>query len=57
VNLIQHDIEKDKSKRDEMIEKSGRTGIPFIDIEGIYIYGANLQGIKKAVEKRRSQAE
>jgi len=36
-----------------MITKSGSTGVPFIDIEGIYIHGFSVGRIKQAVEKRR----
>jgi hypothetical protein len=37
-----------------MLSKSGRKGVPFIDIEGIYIRGFSASGIKRAVEQRRS---
>ena len=55
VNLVEYDIEKDQSKKDEIIEKSGKKSVPFIDIEGIYITGADFQKIKQAVEKKRMQ--
>jgi hypothetical protein len=35
-----------------MRSKGGR-GVPFIDVEGIYIPGYNPDGIEKAVERRR----
>ncbi len=37
-----------------MKEKSGSKGVPFIDIEGIYLRGYSEEKIRQAVEKRRS---
>jgi len=38
VNLIEYNIERDKSKREEMLSKSsGSTSVPLIDVEGIII--------------------
>ena len=55
VNLIEHNIEKDKDKRDEMLSKSGgSTGVPFIDVEGIIIRGYNPGALRAAIERRRS---
>jgi glutaredoxin len=55
VDLVEYNIEKDKSKREEMLSKSGgSTGVPLIDIEGIIIKGYNPDAIKAAIEKRRS---
>jgi len=55
VNLIEYDIERDKSKREEMLSKSGSsTGVPLIDIEGIIIRGYNPDALKGAIEKRRN---
>jgi len=40
VNLIEYNIERDKSKREEMLVKSGGSrGVPLIDVEGIIIRG------------------
>jgi len=55
VYLIEYNVERDKSKRDEMLSKSGgSTGVPLIDIEGIILRGYNPGAIKAAVERRRS---
>lgn len=55
VNLIEYNIEKDKSKKEEMLGKSGGSkGVPLIDIEGIIIKGYNPDAIKTAVQRRRS---
>ena len=54
VNLIEYDIEKDRSKREEMLSKSGGSrGVPLIDIEGIIIRGFNTDAIRAAIEERR----
>jgi glutaredoxin len=55
VNLIEYNIERDKSKRDEMLSKSGgSTGVPLIDVEGIIIRGYNPSALRTAIERRRS---
>jgi glutaredoxin 3 len=55
VNLIEYNIEQDKSKREEMLSKSGgSTGVPLIDIERIIIRGYSSDAIKTAIERRRN---
>jgi len=55
VNLTEYDVEKDKSKREEMLRQSGGSrGVPLIDVEGIIIKGYSPGAIKEAVERRRS---
>jgi glutaredoxin len=55
VNLIEFNIERDKSRRDEMLVKSGgSSGVPLIDVEGIIIRGYNADAFKAAIERRRS---
>jgi glutaredoxin len=54
VNLIEYDVEKDRSKREEFLRKSSGGGVPLIDVEGIIIKGYNPGAIKEAVEKRRN---
>jgi len=55
VNLMEYDVEKDKSKGEEMLRKSGGSkGVPLIDVEGIIIKGYSPSAIKEAVERRRS---
>jgi glutaredoxin len=54
VNLIEYDVERDKVRREEMLQKSGgSTGVPLIDVEGIIVKGFRPDSIKAAVEKRR----
>ena len=55
VNLIENNIERDKSKREEMLSKSGgSSGVPLIDVEGIIIRGYNPSAFRAAIERRRS---
>jgi glutaredoxin len=55
VNLIEYNIERDKSKREEMLSKnSGSTSVPLIDVEGIIIRGYNPDALKAAIERRRN---
>lgn len=55
MDLVEYNIDKDKSKREEMLIKSGGSrGVPLIDIEGIIIRGYGESAIKEGVEKRRS---
>jgi glutaredoxin len=55
VNLVEYNIERDKSKREDMLSKSGgSTGVPLIDVEGIIIRGYNPSALRAAVERRRS---
>ena len=55
VNLIEYNIERDKSKREEMLSKSGgSSGVPLIDVEGIIIRGYNPSAFRAAIERRRS---
>jgi glutaredoxin len=54
VNLIEYDIEKDRSKKADMLKKTGgKDGVPVIDIEGVVIQGYNPNYIKKVVESKR----
>ncbi len=54
VNLVEYDVEKDKSKEAERRKKGGGNGVPVIDVEGIILRGYNADNIKTAVEKRRN---
>ncbi|HUL29221.1 MAG TPA: glutaredoxin domain-containing protein [Thermodesulfobacteriota bacterium] len=55
VDLVEYDIERDRSLEAEMLRKSGGArGVPLIDVEGIIIHGYSPDQMKDAVEKRRS---
>jgi glutaredoxin len=53
VSLIEHDIEKDSAKFDEMIAKSGSRGVPVVDIEGVIIRGYVPDAMRSAIERKR----
>jgi glutaredoxin len=55
VNLVEYNMERDKTKREEMLrEGGGSTGVPLIDIEGIIIKGYNPNAPKGTFERRRN---
>jgi len=50
--LIEHNIDRDQSRIDEMKKKSGgSTSVPLIDIDGAIIRGYNQSAIKAALER------
>ena len=55
VSLVIYDIEKDPSKRTEMIVKSGRPGVPVVDVEGIIIRGYLPDQMRLAIERKRRE--
>ncbi len=42
-------VDDDYDKAEEMIQKSGQTGVPVLDINGKIIVGFNREAIKKAL--------
>jgi glutaredoxin len=55
VQFVEYNVEKDKEKEWESMEKSGRRGVPVVDIEGIIIPGYIPERITGAVEMKRNQ--
>lgn len=55
VSLVEHDIEKDRQKGEEMMAKSGSRGVPVVDIEGIVIRGYSPDAMKDAIERKRRE--
>jgi len=49
VSLVEHDIEKDPSRREEMMAKSGSRGVPVVDVEGIIIRGYSPDAMRDAI--------
>jgi len=43
-------VQEDHNAAEEMIKKSGQTGVPVIDIDGKIIIGFNIEEIKKALK-------
>ena len=50
IKFIDINVEEDPDKAKEMIEKSGQTGVPVIDINGKIIVGFDKEKIKKALK-------
>ena len=44
------DIEKNPKAAEELVEKSGQTGIPVIEIDGQIIVGFNPDALRKALK-------
>jgi glutaredoxin 3 len=55
VSLVEHDIEKDQQKREEMMAKSGSRGVPVVDVEGIVIRGFSPDAMRDAIERKRRE--
>lgn len=45
------DVSRDRKATQEMIEKSGQTGVPVTDINGKIIIGFNKEAIEKELKK------
>jgi glutaredoxin 3 len=43
-------VETNEDAASEMIEKSGQTGVPVLDIDGTVIIGFDVEKIKKALK-------
>jgi len=55
VNLIEYNVETDRGKEKEMLQKSGGSkGVPLIDVEGIILRGYSPSAIKAAIERKRN---
>lgn len=44
------DVSKDEKARAELVEKSGQTGVPVLDIDGEIIIGFDKRRIKELLE-------
>ncbi len=51
VDLVEYNIDKDKSRRDELQRKVGRTSVPVFDIDGTIIQGFNQASIQAALDR------
>ena len=54
VRITEYNIDKDKAKSQEMMQKSGSKGVPVIDVEGIIIRGFSPEVISSAITKKRT---
>ena len=50
VEFTHYDVSQNQEKGREMIEKSGQTGVPVIDIDGEIIVGFDVARIKAALK-------
>lgn len=50
VKFEEINLENNQKAANEMIEKSGQTGVPVLDINGKIIVGFDVEGIKKALK-------
>jgi glutaredoxin 3 len=50
VKFVEVNLENDQNAVQEMIEKSGQTGVPVLDINGTIIIGFDVEKIKKALK-------
>lgn len=55
ISLTEYDIEKEPSRREEMIAKSGSRGVPVVDVEGIVIRGYSAEAMREAIEQKRRE--
>lgn len=49
IDFQDFDVERDNEKLKEMIQKSGQTGVPVIDVDGKVIVGFNEQALRSAL--------
>lgn len=50
IEFADYDVSTDQAKAQEMIDKSGQTGVPVLDIEGTIIVGFDVEKIKAVLE-------
>jgi glutaredoxin-like YruB-family protein len=50
IEFTDYDVATDQEKGKEMIDKSGQTGVPVLDIEGTIIVGFDVEKIKAALD-------
>jgi glutaredoxin len=43
-------VQEDQKAAEEMIKKTGQTGVPVIDIDGKILIGFNIEEIKKTLK-------
>ncbi|MDO8626864.1 MAG: glutaredoxin domain-containing protein [Candidatus Diapherotrites archaeon] len=50
IEYKEFNVQEDTSRAQEMVEKSGQTGVPVIDIDGQVIIGFNRPAIEAALK-------
>ncbi len=51
VTFTEYNIAKDPRRADEMVKKSGQTGVPVLDIHGKIVVGFDVPKIEKALRR------
>ena len=51
INVRDYDVSKDLRRADEMLRKSGQTGVPVIDVNGTVIVGFDRDKIERALRR------
>ncbi len=51
VPFTEYNVASDQRKAEEMVRKSGQTGVPVIDVNGKIIVGFNRPEIEKALKR------
>ncbi len=49
IRFTEHDVSRDQRRADEMVRKSGQSGVPVIDVNGRVIVGFNQPEIERAL--------
>ncbi|MBN1169532.1 glutathione S-transferase N-terminal domain-containing protein [Candidatus Micrarchaeota archaeon] len=52
IEFVDYDISRDGKKAEEMVRKSGKTGVPVLEINGRIVVGFNPQLIEDALKKK-----
>lgn len=51
IGFRDYDVSKDLRRADEMLKKSGQTGVPVIDVHGTVIVGFDRDKIERALRR------
>jgi glutaredoxin-like YruB-family protein len=51
VSFTEYNVASDQRKAEEMVRKSGQTGVPVIEVNGKIIVGFNKPEIEKALKR------
>ena len=51
IPFTEYNIERDPRRADEMVRKSGQSGVPVIDVQGKIVVGFNQQAIERALRR------
>lgn len=49
ISFVEHNVQKDREKAIEMVQKSGQQGVPVLDIDGTIVVGFDKDKIDSLV--------